>query len=87
MPRKAKFKSVQLFHLYQNQLWKSERTDKNKDEFISVICRYKPSAGDSKISNYVIQVNHFETGTTEDVLHWYTTLQEIFERTPVKMQM
>ena len=29
----------------------SDRTDKNKDEFISVTCRYMPSAGDSKKNN------------------------------------
>ena len=60
----------------------SDRTDKNKDEFISVTCRYRPSAGDSKKNNYVIQAEHFETGTTEDVLRWYITLQEIFEKKP-----
>ena len=32
----------------------SDRTDKNKDEFILVTCRYRPSAGDSKKNNYVI---------------------------------
>ena len=64
----------------------SDRTDKNKDEFISVTCRYRPSAGDSKKNNYVIQAKRFETGTTEDVLRWYITLQEIFEKNPVKMQ-
>ena len=31
-------------------------------------------------NNYVIQAKHFETGTTEDVLRWYITLQEIFEK-------
>ena len=60
----------------------SDRTDKNKDEFISVTCRYRPSAGDSKKNNYVIQAKRFETGTTEDVLRWYITLQEIFEKKP-----
>ena len=64
----------------------SDRTDKNKDEFISVTCRYRPSAGDSKKNNYVIQAKHFETGTTEDVLHWYITLQKFLKRNPVKMQ-
>ena len=58
----------------------SDRTDKNKDEFISVTCRYRPSAGDSKKNDYVIQAKRFETGTTEDVLRWYITLQEIFEK-------
>ena len=51
------------------------RTDKNKHEFIQGICRYRPSAGDSKKNNYVIQVKHFETGTTEDILHWHITPQ------------
>ena len=39
-----------------------------------------PSAGDSKKNNYVIQAKSFETGTTEDVLHWYITLQDILEK-------
>ena len=60
----------------------SERTEKNKDDFIAVTCRYRPSAGDSKKNNYVIQAKRFETGTTEDVLRWYITLQEIFEKKP-----
>ena len=49
-----------------------DRTDKNKDEFISVTCRYRSSAGDSKKNNYVIQVKRFETGTTEDVVVIYS---------------
>ena len=48
----------------------SDRTDKNKDDFFAVTCRYRPSAGDSKKKNYAIQAEWFETGTTEDVLHW-----------------
>ena len=32
----------------------SDQTDKNKDDFISVTCRYRPSAGDSKKNNYTI---------------------------------
>ena len=59
----------------------SDWTDKNKDEFISVTCRYRPSAGDSK-KNYEIQAKQFETGTTEDALCWYITLQEILEKKP-----
>ena len=58
----------------------SERTGKNKDEFILVTCGYRPSAGDSKKNNCIIQAKRFETGTTEDVLCWYITLQEIFEK-------
>ena len=54
------------------------RIDKNKDEFNSVICTYRPSAGDSKKNDYVTQAKHFETGTTEDVLCWYITLQDFF---------
>ena len=53
----------------------SDRTDKNKDDFIAVTCRYRPSSsGDSKKKNYVIQAKRFETGTIEDVLHLYITL-------------
>ena len=40
------------------------------------------SAGDSKKKNYVIQADCSESGTTEDVLHWYITLQELFEKKP-----
>ena len=64
----------------------SDRTNKNEDESISVTYRYRPSAGDSKKNNYVIQAKRFETGTTEDVLQWYITLQEILKRNTVKMQ-
>ncbi len=32
----------------------------------------------------MIQAKHFETGTTEDAIHWYITLQEIFEKKPCK---
>ena len=71
MPRKAKLRSGQLSILLQNQLWNQTGPIKNKDEFISVTCRYRPTTGDSKKNNYVIQAKHFETGTTEDVLHWY----------------
>ena len=52
----------------------SQRTDKNKDEFISVTCRYSPSAGDSKKDKYIIKAKHFETGATKDALCWYITL-------------
>ena len=45
-----------------------ETTDKNKDEFISVTCRYRPNAGDSNKNKYVIQTNLFETETTDNVL-------------------
>ena len=38
-----------------------ERIDKNKDEFISLIYRYRPSARDSKKNYYVIKANRFET--------------------------
>ena len=46
----------------------SERTEKNKDAFISVTCRYRPSAGNSQKNIYVIQAKHFETETIEDAL-------------------
>ena len=82
MPRKDKLRSGQLSLLFQNQLWNQIGSIKTKDEFISVTCRYRPSAGESKKNNYVIQSKHFETGTTEDVLCWYVTLQEIFETKP-----
>ena len=47
----------------------AERTDKNRVIFILVTCRQRPSAGDSKKNNDVIQVTYFETRTTEDALH------------------
>ena len=37
----------------------SERTEKNKDDFITVTCRYRPSAGDSKKNNYSLQAKRF----------------------------
>ena len=50
-----------------------DRTDKNKDDFIAVTCRYRPSAGDYKKNNYVIQAKCFETGLTER-MHYIGTL-------------
>ena len=49
----------------------SEMTKMNKDDFILVTCRNMPSVGNSKKKNYTIQTKHFETGTTDDVLHTY----------------
>ena len=63
----------------------SKRTDKNKDVFILVICRYSPSAGNSKKNNYVIQAKSFETGTTEDIQHRYLTIQEFLRKNHVKI--
>ena len=57
----------------------SSGTQKNKEYFIKVTGRYMPCAVGSNKSNYVVQVKHFETETTEDALHWYKTLQEILE--------
>ena len=37
----------------------SDWTEKNKDGFIAVTCRYRPSAGVSKKKNYVIQAKRF----------------------------
>ena len=51
----------------------SERIDKNKDDCITVTCRYRFSAGDFKKNNYVIQTKSFEIGTTEDVLCGFLT--------------
>ena len=36
----------------------SDRTDKNKYDFVAVTCRYRHSAGDSKKKNYVIQAKN-----------------------------
>ena len=55
-------------------------TKKNKDDFIVVTFRYRHSTGDFKNKSYVIQAKCFKTGITEDVSHWYITLQEIFEK-------
>ena len=68
--KKDKINTRPAIPVAQESTVESERTDKNKDKFISVTCRYRPSAGDSKKNNHVIQAKHFETGTTEDLLCW-----------------
>ena len=80
--KKYKIEISPAIHFVSESTVESEKTDKNKDEFISAACRYRPSAGDSKKNNYVIQAKRFETGTTDDVLWWYITLQENFEKKP-----
>ena len=54
-----------------------DTTNENKDSFIAVTCCYSTSARNLKKNNYVIKTKHFETGTREDVLRLYMTLQEI----------
>ena len=73
--KKGKIEIRPAFPFVPESTVESDSTNKN-----SVTCMYRPSAGDSKKNNYVIQAKHYETGTTEDVLRWYITLQEIFEK-------
>ena len=65
----------------------SERTDNNRDKFISIKYIYMPSAGNSRKNNYVLQAKGLETGTPKDVLRWYITLQETFEKKTCKDTM
>ena len=58
----------------------SSGTQKNKEYFIKVTGRYMPCAVGSNKSNYVVQVKHFETETTEDVLYCYIMLQDFLEK-------
>ena len=56
--------------------------DKDKSKFIEVTCRYTPESADSKKNNYQAHVKTFDHGTPEDVLLWYTKLQEIIKKKP-----
>ena len=56
--------------------------DKDKSKFIEVTCRYTPENADSKKNNYQAHVKTFDHGTPEDVLLWYTKLQEIIKKKP-----
>ena len=56
--------------------------DKDKSKFIEVTCRYTPDNVDSKKNNYQAHVKTFDHGTPEDVLLWYTQLQEIIKKKP-----
>ena len=60
--------------------------DKDKSKFIEVTCRYTPENADSKKNNYQAHVKTFDHGTPEDVLLWYTKLQEIIKKNPVSHQ-
>ena len=63
----------------------STEKNKNKNNFIAVMCRYGPSAGDSKNKNCVIQAKCLETGSIEYVLCCCMALQKIVEKDPVIM--
>ena len=56
--------------------------DKDRSKFIEVTCRYTPDNADSKKNNYQAHVKTFDHGTPEDVLLWYTKLQEIIAKKP-----
>ena len=56
--------------------------DKDKSKFIEVTCRYTPDNADSKKNNYQAHMKTFDHGTPEDVLQWYTKLQEIIKKKP-----
>ena len=60
--------------------------DKDKGKFIEVTIRYTLENADSKKNNYQAHVKTFDHRTLEDVLLWYTKLQEIIKKKPVSHQ-
>ena len=61
----------------------SEATyDKDKQKFVDITCRYSPSGADSKKNNYQIHVRIFNHSTPEDMLLWYSKIQDIFVKKP-----
>ena len=45
---------------------------------MDITCRHSPSGADSKKNNYQIHVRIFDHGTPEDMLIWYSKIQDIF---------
>ena len=82
---KGKIEFTQAIPFAPESIVDSKRTEKNNDDSITVTCRYMYSAGDSKKKNHIIQGKYLESGTKEDALCWYITLQEFFKKTSVRM--
>ena len=59
-----------------------DSTEKDKQKFIDITCRHSPSGADSKKNNYQIHVRIFDHGTPEDMLLWYSKIQDIFVKKP-----
>ena len=56
--------------------------DKDNSKFIEITCRYVPENANSKNNNYQAHIKIFDHGTPEDVLLWYTKLQETIKKKP-----
>ena len=59
-----------------------DSTEKEKQKFVDITCRHSPSGADSKKNNYQIHVRIFDHGTPEDMLLWYSKIQDIFAKKP-----
>ena len=55
---------------------------KSKSKFIEVTYRYTLENANSKKNNYQAYIKTSDHGTPEDVLLWYTKLQEIIKKKP-----
>ena len=76
MQRHSGFRISQIFPFVSETTINLERAEKNKNDSIAVMCRYGPSAGDSKKKNCVIQAKYLETGSIEYVQCWYMALHK-----------
>ena len=59
-----------------------DSTEKDKGKFVEITCRHTPTGSDSKKNNYQVHVRKFDHGTPEDMLLWYSKMQEIFSKKP-----
>ena len=59
-----------------------DSTEKDKGKYIEITCRHTPAEKDTKKNNYNVHVRIFDHGTPEDMLLWYTKIQDVFLKKP-----
>ena len=59
-----------------------DSTEKDKQKLVNITWRHSPSWADRKKNNYQIHVRIFDHSTPEDMLLWYSKIQDIFVKKP-----
>ena len=59
-----------------------DSTERDKGKYIEITCRHSPADKDTKKNNYNVHVRIFDHGTPEDMLLWYTKIQDVFLKKP-----
>ena len=60
-----------------------DSTEKERQKFVDITFKHSPCGADNnKKNNYQIHVRIFDHGTPEDMLLWYSKIQDIFVKKP-----